>query len=109
MSTSSIRTASMPTPHWKRPWARWRTCIARARRFTASRPSPELTRKAAAILKSEGVPLLIHQPNYSMLNRTIESGLLPALEELGVGCIGFAAGARSPDQQYLGGVPEGPA
>jgi L-glyceraldehyde 3-phosphate reductase len=34
--------------------------------------SPELTRQAAAILKSEGVPLLIHQPSYSMLNRWIE-------------------------------------
>ena len=39
--------------------------------------SPELTRKAHAILKSEGVPLLIHQPSYSMLNRWIETeGLL---------------------------------
>ncbi|MDR9835793.1 L-glyceraldehyde 3-phosphate reductase [Herbaspirillum huttiense] len=70
--------------------------------------SPELTRKAAAILKSEGVPLLIHQPNYSMLNRTIESGLLPALEELGVGCIGFSPLAQGLlTSKYLGGVPEG--
>ena len=70
--------------------------------------SPELTRKAAAILKSEGVPLLIHQPNYSMLNRSIENGLLPALEELGVGCIGFSPLAQGLlTSKYLNGVPEG--
>src|ERR1700761_8453139 len=38
--------------------------------------SPERTREAAQILKSEGVQLLIHQPSYSMLNRWIESDLL---------------------------------
>jgi len=70
--------------------------------------SPELTRKAVAILKSEGVPLLIHQPNYSMLNRNIEGGLLPALEELGVGCIGFSPLAQGLlTSKYLDGVPEG--
>ena len=35
--------------------------------------SPERTREAAAILKAEGVPLFIHQPSYSMLNRWIEA------------------------------------
>ena len=48
------------------------------------------TREAAKILKSEGVPLLIHQPSYSMLNRWIEKELLGTLEELGVGCIAFS-------------------
>ena len=38
--------------------------------------SPERTREAAKILKQMGVPLLIHQPSYSMLNRWIEEGLL---------------------------------
>src|SRR6186713_2627464 len=49
--------------------------------------SPELTRKAAAILREERVPLLIHQPSYSMLNRWVENGLLDTIEELGTGCI----------------------
>src|ERR1044072_3489812 len=40
--------------------------------------SPELTRKAAAILAEERVPLFIHQPNYSLFNRWIEDGLLDA-------------------------------
>src|SRR6202051_1318046 len=52
--------------------------------------SPERTRQAAKILESEGVPLLIHQPSYSMLNRWVETELLATLEELGVGCIGFS-------------------
>ena len=68
--------------------------------------SPELTRQAAAILRSEGVPLLIHQPNYSMLNRDIEAGLLPALGELGVGCIAFSPLAQGMlSDKYLRGVP----
>src|SRR5215472_9622889 len=37
--------------------------------------SPERTREAAALLRAMGVPLLISQPSYSMLNRWIERGL----------------------------------
>ena len=69
--------------------------------------SPELTRQAAAILKSEGVPLLIHQPSYSMLNRWIEDSLLDTLEDLGVGCIAFSPLAQGMlTNKYLGGVPQ---
>ncbi|KQY95521.1 aldo/keto reductase [Caulobacter sp. Root1455] len=69
--------------------------------------SPELTRQAAAILKSEGVPLLIHQPSYSMLNRWIEDNLLDTLEDLGVGCIAFSPLAQGMlTNKYLGGVPQ---
>ena len=69
--------------------------------------SAELTRRAQAILAAEGVPLLIHQPSYSMLNRWIEGGLLGALEELGVGCIAFSPLAQGMlTAKYLGGVPE---
>src|SRR5690348_12776210 len=68
--------------------------------------SPELTRQAAAILKSEGVPLLIHQPSYSMLNRWIEDELLDTLEELGVGCIAFSPLAQGLlTHKYVNGVP----
>src|SRR5882672_10245488 len=69
--------------------------------------SPERTRAAAEILKSEGVPLLIHQPSYSMLNRWIEHGLLETLEELGTGCIAFSPLAQGLlTNKYLKGVPE---
>ncbi|WP_082584939.1 L-glyceraldehyde 3-phosphate reductase [Caulobacter sp. Root655] len=68
--------------------------------------SPELTRQAHAILKAEGVPLLIHQPSYSMLNRWIEGDLLDTLEDLGVGCIAFSPLAQGMlTNKYLGGVP----
>jgi L-glyceraldehyde 3-phosphate reductase len=69
--------------------------------------SPELTRQAHAILKAEGVPLLIHQPSYSMLNRWIEDSLLDTLEDLGVGCIAFSPLAQGMlTSKYLGGVPQ---
>jgi L-glyceraldehyde 3-phosphate reductase len=69
--------------------------------------SPELTRQAYAILKSEGVPLLIHQPSYSLINRWIEHGLLDTLEDLGVGCIAFSPLAQGMlSRKYLNGVPE---
>src|SRR5579862_765302 len=67
----------------------------------------ERTRQAAEILRSEGVPLLIHQPSYSMLNRWIEDGLLATLEELGVGCIAFSPLAQGLlTDKYVNGVPE---
>ena len=69
--------------------------------------SPESTREAARILRSEGVPLLIHQPSYSLLNRWIETELLATLDELGVGCIAFSPLAQGLlTDKYLNGVPE---
>jgi L-glyceraldehyde 3-phosphate reductase len=69
--------------------------------------SPERTREAAKILKGMGVPLLIHQPSYSMLNRWIEKELLATLDELGAGCIAFSPLAQGLlTSKYLKGVPE---
>src|SRR6202046_2700916 len=69
--------------------------------------SPERTREAAKIPKSQGVPLLIHQPSYSMLNRWVEKGLLSTLDELGVGCIGFSPLAQGLlTNKYLKGTPQ---
>jgi L-glyceraldehyde 3-phosphate reductase len=70
--------------------------------------SAEKTREAEAILRELGVPLLIHQPSYSLLNRWIEGGLLDALGELGVGCICFSPLAQGVlTDRYLDGIPEG--
>jgi L-glyceraldehyde 3-phosphate reductase len=70
--------------------------------------SPERTRDAAAILRSLGTPLLIHQPSYSMLNRWIEGGLLDVLEAEGAGCIAFSPLAQGLlTTKYLDGVPAG--
>lgn len=67
---------------------------------------PEETRRAAQILKELGTPCLIHQPRYSMLNRTIEEGgLLDVLEEEGIGSVVFAPlehGILS--DRYLNGI-----
>ena len=53
------------------------------------------------------MPLLIHQPSYSMLNRWIEDGLLATLAELGVGCIAFSPLAQGLlTAKYLDGVPK---
>ena len=69
--------------------------------------SPELTTRAAAILAEHKVPLLIHQPSYSMLNRWIEQGLLGTLDDIGVGCIAFSPLAQGMlTAKYLRGVPE---
>ena len=70
--------------------------------------SPELTRRAHALLAADGVRLLIHQPSYSMLNRWIEEKLLDTLGELGMGCIAFSPLAQGMlTSKYLGGVPDG--
>jgi L-glyceraldehyde 3-phosphate reductase len=70
--------------------------------------SPTATRQAATLLRSAGIPLLIHQPSYSMLNRWIEAELLDALEEVGAGCIAFSPLAQGMlTDKYLDGIPEG--
>jgi len=64
------------------------------------------TREAAAILRQMGVPLLIHQPSYSLLNRWVEEDLLDALQAEGMGCIAFSPLAQGLlTSKYLGGIP----
>jgi L-glyceraldehyde 3-phosphate reductase len=64
------------------------------------------TREAAALLRAEGVPLLIHQPSYNLFNRWIEGGLLDAVEEVGAGVIAFTALAQGLlTDKYLDGIP----
>lgn len=68
---------------------------------------PEQTRLAASLLKERGVQLLIHQPRYSLLQRTIETnGLLETLGVLGVGCICFSPLAQGLlTDKYLRDIP----
>jgi L-glyceraldehyde 3-phosphate reductase len=64
------------------------------------------TREAAALLRSMGVPPLIHQPSYSLMNRWIEEDLLDALSDTGMGCIAFSALAQGLlTDKYLSGIP----
>ncbi|MFE4170785.1 L-glyceraldehyde 3-phosphate reductase [Streptomyces sp. NPDC056909] len=69
----------------------------------------EQTAEAARLLKEMGVPVLIHQPSYSMINRwTEDDGLLDTLEAAGMGCISFVPLAQGLlTNKYLKGIPEG--
>jgi L-glyceraldehyde 3-phosphate reductase len=70
--------------------------------------SPAETKSACSILKALGTPCLIHQPKYSMFERSVENGLLDVLEENGVGCIPFSPLAQGLlTNKYLDGIPEG--
>jgi len=65
--------------------------------------------RAIPMLRSLGVPCLIHQAKYSMLNRWTEEGLLDVLEKEGTGCICFSPLSQGLlTGRYLDGtVPEG--
>ncbi len=68
---------------------------------------PELTRQAAAIMRSLGTPLLIHQPKFSMFQRDVEAGLLAALRDEGIGGIAFSPLAQGLlTDRYLAGIPD---
>ncbi len=62
---------------------------------------------AIAMLRDLGTPCLIHQPRYSMFERTPEQGLLDVLGDNGVGCIAFSplAGGVLTDR-YLQDIPQ---
>ena len=66
----------------------------------------EQAKEAIEVLKGMGMHMLIHQPNYSMLNRSIENGLTDVLREEGVGCIAFGPlGGGLLTGRYLNGIP----
>jgi L-glyceraldehyde 3-phosphate reductase len=66
----------------------------------------EQTETAVNVLKSLGTPCIIHQPKYSMFERTPEKGLLDVLEKNGVGCIPFSPLAQGMlTDRYLKGIP----
>ncbi|MFI6938303.1 L-glyceraldehyde 3-phosphate reductase [Streptomyces sp. NPDC050418] len=68
--------------------------------------SPEQTREAARILRELGTPLLVHQPKYSMLDRTPEDGLWAALGEAGAGSVVYSPLAQGLlTNRYLDGIP----
>ena len=69
--------------------------------------SPEETRRAAGLLRDLGTPCLIHQPRYSMFDRSVEKGLLSVLEEEDIGCIPFSPLAQGMlTDRYLDGIPD---
>lgn len=71
--------------------------------------SADCTRKAVSVCKENNfAPLAIHQPNYSMLNRWVENGLLHTCGEFGLGIIAFCPLFQGLlTDKYLKGIPEG--
>jgi len=67
---------------------------------------PEATARIASLLRDLGTPCLIHQPKYSMFERTPERGLLDTLSKEGIGSIVFSPLAQGLlTNRYLSGVP----
>lgn len=67
--------------------------------------SAEQTVMAKKIADEMGFPLIIHQPNYSMIDRWIENGLIKSLEELKMGAIVFSPLAQGLlSNRYLHGI-----
>jgi L-glyceraldehyde 3-phosphate reductase len=67
---------------------------------------PDLTARMAALLRELGTPCLIHQPKYSMFERTPERGLLETLLKEGIGSIVFSPLAQGMlTNRYLSGIP----
>ncbi|HEY0778986.1 MAG TPA: L-glyceraldehyde 3-phosphate reductase [Gemmatirosa sp.] len=68
--------------------------------------SAEQTRAAATFARELRLPLVIHQPKYSMFERTPEQGLLDVLEEEGIGAIAFSPLAQGLlTDRYLRDIP----
>ncbi len=68
--------------------------------------SAKKTAEASKLLRDTGIPCLIHQPSYSLLNRWIEAELLDTLQAEGMGCIAFSPLAQGLlTDRYLNGVP----
>jgi L-glyceraldehyde 3-phosphate reductase len=64
------------------------------------------TARAAKILRELGVPCVIHQARYSMLDRWVEPELLGTLEKEGIGCTAFSPlGKGLLTDRYFKGIP----
>jgi L-glyceraldehyde 3-phosphate reductase len=71
-----------------------------------SRYSPAQTAAAARILRGLGMPCLIHQPRYSIFDRSIENGLLDVLAAEDIGAIVFTPLAQGLlTGRYIQGIP----
>lgn len=67
--------------------------------------SPEKLKEASELLREMGVPCLIHQHRYSMLDRANEK-LIPVIEEAGMGSIAFCPLEQGVlTKKYIHGIP----
>ncbi len=64
------------------------------------------TARACAILRELGTPCVVHQPKYSMFERTPEAGLFDTLQNEGIGSAVFSPLAQGLlTNRYLQGIP----
>ena len=64
------------------------------------------TESAMKLARELRLPLIIHQPSYSMLNRWVEPDLLPVTKREGLGIIAFCPLAQGLlTNRYLDGIP----
>ncbi len=69
-------------------------------------PDPHFTRAVDIVSQRQWAPITIHQPYYNMLDRTIESTVLPTARREGVGVIAFSVLAQGIlSGKYLEGIP----
>ena len=69
--------------------------------------SSKQTTRMNKLLNERGIPCLIHQPSYSMINRWIEKDLLKTLKKLNIGCIVFSPLAQGMlSDKYLDKIPK---
>jgi L-glyceraldehyde 3-phosphate reductase len=70
--------------------------------------SAERSHDAAVLLRAEGVPLLVHQPRYSIFDRRVETeGLLSFAQQEGVGLVVYSPLAQGllTDKYLEGAIP----
>jgi L-glyceraldehyde 3-phosphate reductase len=69
--------------------------------------SADRTAEAVALARAARIPLVIHQPSYSMLNRWIEPDVVEVCAREGLGIIAFSPlGQGMLTDRYLDGIPE---
>ncbi len=67
----------------------------------------EASEKAFKLLRELKVPVILHQNRYSLLDRSVENGLLDTLEKNGVGFIAFSPLAQGLlTNKYIGALPK---
>jgi L-glyceraldehyde 3-phosphate reductase len=70
---------------------------------------PDRTHEVAVLLADSGVPLLVHQPRYSIFDRSVEqNGLLALAREDGFGLVVYSPLAQGLlTNKYLDSIPDG--
>lgn len=73
-----------------------------------SKYPPEMAARAYAYLREQHVPCLVYQGRYNMIDRAMESEILPQAEASGAGFVAFSPLAQGLlTGKYLHGIPEG--